>query len=96
MPAVITAADEARLPAPIVPGTQPVTPVGGTLHRQLDQIELTNGGAPEATAAAAAAAGIDSPSALLTPPALHTYSWGSRVHPTRHGIGFPMHTSQSV
>jgi len=78
MPAIISAADEARVPAVPAPLSQPATPAGTTAPYHPGQNGVSDARA-EAPAALAAAVGIGSPSAQQTPPALHTYSWGSRV-----------------
>ena len=75
MPAIVTAADEARVPAVLVPPTPPATPAGTAAHQHPDQ----NGVVASLPEAPAALGAIGSPSAVQTPPALHTYSWGSRV-----------------
>ena len=81
MPAIITAADEARLPAAPAAGTQPLTPLAGAGpgHQRFEQNGIPDIPTGQSPAGSAAGAGLGSPSSLPAPPALHSFAWGCRV-----------------
>ena len=78
MPAIISAADEAHVPSVPAPPSQPAMSAGTAANDHLDLNGVLHA-LGEAPAAPSVVAGIGSPAALQTPPALCTYSWGSRV-----------------